>query len=130
LKKLKDLNKLLTEYCQQKLPYNFKAEKGQPCCAFFVGDGNWYRALVKEILPNGNVKVHFVDYGNTEEVTVDELQVIPSKFLELPFQGIKCWLIEIKPRNKHWTNEAIARFQMCVTGIKLQARVVEITENG
>lgn len=40
------------------------------------------------------------------------------------------YLPEIEPRNKHWTNETIARFQMCVTGIKLQARVVEITENG
>nr|XP_030698299.1 tudor domain-containing protein 1 [Globicephala melas] len=73
LKKLSDLNKLVAEYCQQKLPKNFKAEVGQPCCAFFV---------------------------------------------------------DIQPRNKHWTREAVARFQTCVTGIKLQARVVEITENG
>ncbi|XP_061049067.1 tudor domain-containing protein 1 [Eubalaena glacialis] len=73
LKKLSDLNKLVAEYCQQKLPNNFKAEVGQPCCAFFI---------------------------------------------------------DIQPRNKHWTREAIARFQTCVTGIKLQARVVEITENG
>lgn len=58
-----------------------------------LGDGNWYRALVKEILSNGNVKVQFVDYGNIEEVTADELQMIPSKFLKLPFQGIQCWLV-------------------------------------
>lgn len=37
-----------------------------------LGDGNWYRVLVKEILLNGNVKVYFVDYGNSEEVIVDE----------------------------------------------------------
>lgn len=37
---------------------------------------------------------------------------------------------DIQPRNKHWTEEAIARFQMCVAGIKLQARVVEITGQG
>ncbi|KAG3264031.1 tudor domain containing 1, transcript variant X2 [Ictidomys tridecemlineatus] len=73
LKKLNDLNKSLAEYCQQKLPNGFKAEIGQPCCAFFT---------------------------------------------------------DIQPRNKHWTKETIARFQMCVAGIKLQARVVEITENG
>ncbi|XP_047409458.1 tudor domain-containing protein 1 isoform X1 [Sciurus carolinensis] len=130
LKKLNDLNKSLAEYCQQKLPNGFKAEIGQPCCAFFTGDGNWYRALVKEILPSGNVKVHFVDYGNVEEVTTDELQVLPSKFLQLPFQGVQCWLADIQPRNKHWTKETIARFQICVAGIKLQARVVEITEKG
>ncbi|XP_004412856.1 PREDICTED: tudor domain-containing protein 1 isoform X2 [Odobenus rosmarus divergens] len=38
--------------------------------------------------------------------------------------------VDIQPRNKHWTEEAIARFQMCVAGIKLQARVVEITGQG
>lgn len=61
-----------------------------------LGDGNWYRAVVKEILPNGNVKVHFVDYGNTEEVTVNELQTISSVFLQVPFQGVKCWLVGMK----------------------------------
>nr|XP_003408992.1 tudor domain-containing protein 1 [Loxodonta africana] len=130
LNKLNDLNKSLAEYCQQKLPDGFKAEIGQPCCAFFAGDGNWYRALVKEILPNGNVKVHFVDYGNIEEVTADELRTISLKFLKLPFQGIRCWLVDIQPKNKHWTKEAIAGFQTCVAGIKLHARVVEITEDG
>ncbi|XP_007939803.2 tudor domain-containing protein 1 [Orycteropus afer afer] len=130
INKLNDLNKSLAEYCQQKLPNGFKAELGQPCCAFFAGDGSWYRALVKEILPNKNIRVHFVDYGNIEEVTADELQTISSKFLKLPFQGIQCWLADTQPRNKHWTKEATARFQMCVTGTKLQARVVEITEEG
>lgn len=61
-------------------------------CVLNLGDGNWYRALVKEILPNGNVKVHFVDYGNIEEVTADELRMISSTFLNLPFQGIRCRL--------------------------------------
>jgi hypothetical protein len=62
---------------------------------FHLGDGNWYRALIKEILPNGNVKVHFVDYGNTEEVMTDELRMIAFKFLKLPFQGVRCWLAGI-----------------------------------
>uniref|UniRef100_A0A3Q2H7E7 Tudor domain-containing protein 1 n=1 Tax=Equus caballus TaxID=9796 RepID=A0A3Q2H7E7_HORSE len=105
LKKLDDLNKSLAEYCQQKLPNDFKAEIGQPCCAFFAGDGNWYRALVKEILPNGNVKVHFVDYGNSEEVTADELQMMPSTFLKLPFQGIQCWLVAISSAEQWKTIE-------------------------
>ncbi|XP_053778663.1 tudor domain-containing protein 1 [Desmodus rotundus] len=130
LKKLNDLNKSLAEFCQQKSSKDFKAEIGQPCCAFFAGDGNWYRALVKEVVPNGNVKVHFVDYGNVEEVTADELQMIPSEFLILPFQGIQCWLVDIQPGNQHWTKEAIARFQMCVAGVRLQAHVFEITDHG
>ena len=37
---------------------------------------------------------------------------------------------DIQPKNKHWTKEATGRFQACVVGLKLLARVVEITENG
>lgn len=65
-----------------------------------LGDGSWYRAVVKEIVPNGNVKVHFVDYGNIEEVTSDELQMIPTKFLKLPFQGVQCWLVGMVQNKK------------------------------
>ncbi|XP_031811741.1 tudor domain-containing protein 1 isoform X3 [Sarcophilus harrisii] len=127
---LNEVNRSLAEYCQQKMPNEFKPEIGEPCCAYFTGDGNWYRALVKEILPNATVKVHFVDYGNIEEVTVDKLRKMSSKFLKLPFQGIRCWLVDIKPRNKHWSKEATARFQMCVAGIKLKAKIVDLTDNG
>uniref|UniRef100_A0A4X2M4V8 Tudor domain-containing protein 1 n=1 Tax=Vombatus ursinus TaxID=29139 RepID=A0A4X2M4V8_VOMUR len=127
---LSEVNRSLAEYCQQKMPNDFKPEIGEPCCAYFTGDGNWYRALVKEILPNATVKVHFVDYGNIEEVTTDKLRKMSSRFLKLPFQGIRCWLVDIKPRNKHWSKEATARFQMCVAGIKLKAKVVDLTDNG
>uniref|UniRef100_A0A8C6IIK7 Tudor domain-containing protein 1 n=1 Tax=Mus spicilegus TaxID=10103 RepID=A0A8C6IIK7_MUSSI len=101
LEKLDDLNQSLADYCAQKPPNGFKAEIGRPCCAFFSGDGNWYRALVKEILPSGNVKVHFVDYGNVEEVTTDQLQAILPQFLLLPFQGMQCWLVA-SPSAEQW----------------------------
>ncbi|KAL1788808.1 tudor domain-containing protein 1 isoform X1 [Sigmodon hispidus] len=130
LKKLDELNKSLAESCAQKPLNGFKAEVGQPCCAFFAGDGSWYRALVTAILPSGRVKVRFVDYGNIEEVTTDQLQAIAPQFLLLPFQGMQCWLVDIQPINEHWTREATARFQACVVGLKLHARVVEITEKG
>lgn len=59
---------------------------------FKSGDGNWYRALVQNVTSDGIVKVCFMDYGNVEEVPVDKIRQIPSSFLQLPFQGIKCWL--------------------------------------
>uniref|UniRef100_A0A8C8RMJ8 Tudor domain containing 1 n=1 Tax=Pelusios castaneus TaxID=367368 RepID=A0A8C8RMJ8_9SAUR len=124
------LNKSLAEYCQQTSTRVLKPSKGDPCCAFFSGDGNWYRALVKEVSSAGAIKVQFVDYGNIEEVTPDKLRQISSTFLKLPFQGIKCWLAGVKPVNKEWLPEATARFHMCTAGIKLQARVVSFSKNG
>uniref|UniRef100_A0A674JET4 Tudor domain containing 1 n=1 Tax=Terrapene triunguis TaxID=2587831 RepID=A0A674JET4_9SAUR len=120
------LNKSLAEYCQQTSTSVFKPSEGEPCCAFFSGDGNWYRALVKEVSADGAIKVQFVDYGNVETVTPDKLRQITSTLLKLPFQGIKC----VKPVNNEWLPEATARFQMCAAGIKLQARVVSFNKSG
>ncbi|XP_050778065.1 tudor domain-containing protein 1-like isoform X2 [Gopherus flavomarginatus] len=124
------LNKSLSEYCQQTSTSVFKPSEGEPCCAFFSGDGNWYRALVIEVSSDGAIKVQFVDYGNVETVTPDKLRQISSTLLKLPFQGIKCWLSGVKPANKKWVPEATARFRMCTAGIKLQARVVSFNKSG
>ncbi|KAM6416098.1 tudor domain-containing protein 1 [Rhynochetos jubatus] len=124
------LNKSLSEYCQKTPPNGFKPENGEPCCAFFTDDGNWYRALVQNVHSDGTVKVCFVDYGNIEEVPLDNIRQISSSFLRLPFQGIKCWLSGIKPGGSKWVPEATARFHMYTAGIKLQARVTSLSRDG
>ncbi|XP_053548968.1 tudor domain-containing protein 1 [Bombina bombina] len=129
-KLLHELNISLVKYCQQLKSRDYIPKKGDVCCAFFAGDGNWYRALVADIVQNGTVKVHFLDYGNFEDVTVDKLHAIPSKFLELPFQMIKCCLAGVKPVGEKWDRESTQRFQECVAGIQLQARAISKGENG
>ncbi|KFQ46384.1 Tudor domain-containing protein 1, partial [Nestor notabilis] len=124
------LNKSLSEYCQKTPPNVFKPENGEPCCAFFSGDGYWYRALVQNVSSSGTVKVCFVDYGNVEEVPLDKIRQISSSFLKLPFQGIKCWLSGIKPGSSKWIPEATARFHTYAVGIKLQARVTSLSRDG
>ncbi|KAJ6669061.1 hypothetical protein lerEdw1_007870 [Lerista edwardsae] len=129
LNALKELNISLVEYCQTAASIS-KITEGEPCCAYFSGDGKWYRALVKEATSFGTFKVQFVDYGNSEEVTLDKLRQISSVFLKLPFQAVRCWLSGISPINKEWTTEASAAFQMKTAGKKLQAQVVSLTLNG
>ncbi|NXT33693.1 TDRD1 protein, partial [Pelecanoides urinatrix] len=124
------LNEALSEYCQKTPPNVYKPKNGEPCCAFFSDDGNWYRALVQNVTSDGTVKVCFVDYGNVEEVPLDKIRHISSSFLKLPFQGIKCWLSGIKPGNSKWIPEATARFRMYTAGIKLQARVTSLSRDG
>nr|XP_056705924.1 tudor domain-containing protein 1 [Euleptes europaea] len=130
LKVLEELNISLAEYCQKTAPSVSKIAKGKPCCAYFSGDGRWYRALVEESTSDQTCKVQFVDYGNIEVVTLDKLRQISSKFLKLPFQAIRCWLSGVRPINKEWTTEAVLALQMCTAGKKLQARVVSLTTDG
>ncbi|XP_008939923.1 PREDICTED: tudor domain-containing protein 1-like, partial [Merops nubicus] len=124
------LNKSLSEYCKKTPPNVFKPENGEPCCAFFSDDGNWYRALVQTVTSHGTAEVCFVDYGNVAEVPLDKIRHISSSFLTLPAQGIKCWLSGIKPINSKWIPEATARFCMYAAGIKLQARVTSLSRFG
>ncbi|OXB62010.1 hypothetical protein ASZ78_006717, partial [Callipepla squamata] len=127
---LNSLNKSLFEYCQKTPPNPFKLKKGEACCALFSDDGHWYRALVEKVASDRNVKVHFVDYGNVEEVPLDMIRQIPSSFLQLPFQGVKCWLSGIKPTDSKWKPEATARFHKCTAGMKLQARIISFSRDG
>uniref|UniRef100_A0A8C3L9P5 Tudor domain containing 1 n=1 Tax=Chrysolophus pictus TaxID=9089 RepID=A0A8C3L9P5_CHRPC len=130
LRALNSLNKSLFECCQKSPPNVFKPEKGEPCCALFSDDGNWYRALVEDIISDRVVRVHFVDYGNAEEVPAENIRQISSSFLELPFQGIKCWLSGIKPAGSKWSPEATKRFHKCTAGMKLQARIISFSRDG
>ncbi|NXD02933.1 TDRD1 protein, partial [Certhia familiaris] len=127
---LNSLNKSLSEYCQKTPPDVFELENGDPCCAFYSEDGNWYRAVVQNVTSHGSVRVSFVDYGNTEEVPLDNIRQISSSFLKLPFQAIKCWLSGIKPGNSKWNPEATRRFHMHTSGLELQATVTSLSEDG
>ncbi|NXO12437.1 TDRD1 protein, partial [Oriolus oriolus] len=127
---LNSLNKSLSEYCQKTPPDVFGPENGDPCCAFYSEDGNWYRAVVQNVTSDGTVRVSFVDYGNTEEVPLSNIRPISSSFLKLQFQAIKCWLSGIKPGNSKWNPEATTRFHMYTSGLELQATVTSLSEDG
>ncbi|RZB39064.1 maternal protein tudor [Asbolus verrucosus] len=66
---------------------------GLPCYALFEADQQWYRSQVVEVLAGGKAKVHYVDYGNEEEVSVAILKPIEGKQLTvLRPQAIECCL--------------------------------------
>jgi len=76
-------------------PFAFQ-KVGDLCLSQFSGDGKWYRASVLE-RPKGNqVRVLYVDYGNSEEVALNSLKAIDKKFAGLPYQAKECFLAYIK----------------------------------
>ncbi|KAF2901435.1 hypothetical protein ILUMI_04750 [Ignelater luminosus] len=63
-----------------------------PCCALFDADGQWYRAQVlgKE---GDNIRVRYVDYGNEEVVSINNLRVPNGEQLTvLRPQALECCL--------------------------------------
>nr|CAD7403847.1 unnamed protein product [Timema cristinae] len=64
---------------------------GQPCCACYAEDNLWYRAVV--LLVDGDqVKVSYIDYGNTEVLPIGSLHELKPSWVVLPIQGLQCKL--------------------------------------
>lgn len=84
------------------------------CVARHPDNGKWYRALIVSHYGTAQVKVLFVDYGQTKMISVCDLRNIGPEFLTLPSQGLRCSLlnpIDSMSVAKKWNKEAIARFQ-------------------
>ena len=60
----------------------------------------WYRALVESVVRD-EVGVFYVDYGNRQTVTVDQLRPLKPQHTRLPAQAIKCALHGLRSGSRH-----------------------------
>ena len=67
-------------------------QPGKAVVSGYSEDNCLYRAKVLTPPKGGSVEVQFVDYGNSEKVSVDNLKTLPTELLELPSQAIPCML--------------------------------------
>ncbi len=67
---------------------------GLPVCAYFAEDAGWYRARIVSVDENSDsVTVQYVDYGNSDTVSVDRIKSIKPQFADpLPPQALTCSL--------------------------------------
>ncbi|XP_030578100.1 tudor domain-containing 6 isoform X2 [Archocentrus centrarchus] len=83
------------------------------CVARHPDNRLWYRALVIHKHETPHVDVLFVDYGQTETVSLHDLRRIRPEFLILHGQAFRCSLLNpIDPTSaiNEWSKEAVARF--------------------
>ncbi|CAH1773704.1 unnamed protein product [Owenia fusiformis] len=86
----------------------------QICCAKYSLDNNWYRAKITELLPDRQVAVHFVDYGNSDIVPYHALREMTEEnghLKTLPFQAVPFTLHGLPPSGGVWSEEAICRVE-------------------
>lgn len=105
-----DLSEQLAS-CYQKsqypivLPDNLNELKGKFFAALYASDDNYYRVRVLDVFEDCKFLVQYVDYGNTETVSVDKLNYLRPELFEIPILAVKCSLSHIKPIDKIWTAE-------------------------
>ena len=83
-------------------------EVGSFCVAQYSGNSAWYRGLITGIDSSGSVEVNFIDYGNSEYVSPDQVFGLESQFAVLPAQGISCSIVQ--DLNMEFSSELIQQF--------------------
>ncbi|KAK9877457.1 hypothetical protein WA026_018567 [Henosepilachna vigintioctopunctata] len=61
-------------------------------------EGGWYRGVVLEAPDDGKYQIIFVDYGNTVELTKDDIRKFPNSFISIPMLGLMCRM-DVPPTN-------------------------------
>ncbi|XP_073348410.1 tudor domain-containing 6 [Pagrus major] len=101
---------------------HYAGSKFQPlvetaCVARHPNNGMWYRALVIHRHETPHVDVLFVDYGQTETVSLYELRRIYPEFLALHGQAFRCSVfnpVDPTSAKTKWNEEATSMFHSFV----------------
>ena len=85
----------LQEIPRSRIPYQHLKPKTYAAC-FFDDEVTLYRVRL-EHFRGEEIKVTYLDYGNSRMVPVNQLFLIPPELLYVPFQAIQCSLENIEP---------------------------------
>jgi len=109
--------------------------QGDVVVTLWPGDDKWYRAKVVEVVKNEydqsvKVDLDFVDFGDCEKKSLDEVFDLRTDFLKLSFQAIECTLAGVKSAadDGKWSSEAsdvFERLVKCAQWVELQADIVD-----
>ena len=113
LVKLNEYLHLLTDHCNaQKERQSYVFECGDACCALFNEDQQWYRAEVVQVLSENQYRVRYFDFGNSAEVTSNQIQPLPTEFSVLSVQAVHAKLYECYSLDAdEWKDPAVENFK-------------------
>lgn len=106
---------------------SFRPAEMSCCAARYSVDNRWYRARIKRYSSDTTVELVYLDYGNNEERTVDELRPLDVTFARLPAQAI-CAALELLPtngdNNSSWSKKASFKFHEDTLTKPLDVRII------
>ncbi|KAJ8683607.1 hypothetical protein QAD02_019399, partial [Eretmocerus hayati] len=111
-----------------------QVHNGMPCIARYSQDQQWYRALVCDKSNCEKIRVFYVDYGNEDVVSIEDLRQISLELVKsLPKQAIKCALnssVPLDPEIVKYFEELVLEktLQMKVLGTHDDINLVELND--
>ncbi|XP_065830231.1 tudor domain-containing protein 5-like isoform X3 [Oscarella lobularis] len=97
----------------------------KPCCAKYHQDNKWYRGIVTGIKEDAKAEVFFIDYGNKEIISCNDVVPIDLAYLSLPSFALYCAFSCIKPPPpaEEWSADVVWKISQLVDGMSLKIRV-------
>lgn len=103
------------------------------CAAKYTEDGVWYRTKIMSVSEDTDTaSVLFVDYGNKETVTTDQLLLLNPELQSLPAQAIPCCLANTLPSNMEhgWSGDIQTAFREIAGDVIFSCVVVSVQPEG
>lgn len=122
-----DLNDLTSQFTiyvtvRENVPTNI--EIGNIYLVKYKMDNNWYRARVTAAVDDEQFEVFYIDYGNKENTTAENMRSIPERFLKIPPLALRCSLFGCVPVGGTWSMEAINIMVNVTSGVEVTMIVV------
>ena len=105
--------------------------EGAPCLAKYFVDQQWYRGVI-EGRSTQKWKVHFVDFGNTEEIcSQSDLTRLSPELLASPVLAIHCGLQGIVPSlgSKGWSRHTVSAFKEILLDKEVSITITSTTKD-
>ncbi|XP_031959889.1 tudor domain-containing protein 6 isoform X1 [Corvus moneduloides] len=101
-------------------------QAGDLISAVYSEDSLWYRAVVKEKTSDNSIRVHYIDYGDTSVISVDQACRLPKDLSSIPAMSIHCFLGGLKcKKSADWTEKALFYFTKRTSEILLSCEFVK-----
>ncbi|KAM4034310.1 tudor domain-containing protein 1 [Anomaloglossus baeobatrachus] len=105
----------------------YTPEPGEVCVAKYHQDQQWYRALMYNVETTmRTAQVLYLDYGNTETLSLDSVQPMHRDVELLPPCALHCSLAHVAAPPFGWTPECLVDVKRLLVGHKLLVRVTAV----
>ena len=111
-KTLNKIEEVLSKYDEGKkkgVSLSLPIKNGTLCAAKFPDDERYYRGLIKSQNKKKEFEIEFIDYGNIEYVTLDDLIKLDGEISSIPPQAMYCEMAYLK-YSKRSMKKAVSKY--------------------
>ncbi|XP_060042622.1 tudor domain-containing protein 15 [Erinaceus europaeus] len=86
-------------------------------------NGQWHRGILQQLLPNNQVKVWFMDYGNSEAIASVHVKKLKQDFIVVPLFSFPCSLTCLHSSDKDISKCQLSIFKQALLGQIVYAHI-------